>query len=38
MNGGRVVETASARSIFTAPQDAYTRKLLAASQLREEPA
>jgi ABC-type dipeptide/oligopeptide/nickel transport system ATPase component len=38
MSGGRVVETASAQAIFTNPQNAYTRKLLAASQLVEEPA
>jgi ABC-type dipeptide/oligopeptide/nickel transport system ATPase component len=38
MNGGRVVEAASARSIFLSPKDDYTRKLLAASQLRKEPA
>jgi len=33
MNSGRVLETASAEAIFTAPQNPYTRKLLAASQL-----
>jgi ABC-type dipeptide/oligopeptide/nickel transport system ATPase component len=33
MNAGRVVETGSAQAIFTQPQDPYTRRLLAASQL-----
>lgn len=35
MNAGRVVETGSAETIFTAAKDGYTRKLLAASQLGE---
>ena len=35
MNAGRVVETGSAQAIFTAPQEPYTRRLLAASQLVE---
>ena len=35
MNAGRVVETGSAEAIFTRPQDPYTRRLLAASQLVE---
>lgn len=38
MNAGRVVETGTAEAIFTAPQHEYTRKLLAASLLTEEPA
>lgn len=38
MNAGRVVETGTTRAIFTAPQHEYTRKLLAASLLSEEPA
>ncbi|WP_108258183.1 ABC transporter ATP-binding protein [Mangrovicoccus ximenensis] len=36
MNRGRVVETGSAERIFTAPQDPYTRRLLAASVLTED--
>jgi ABC-type glutathione transport system ATPase component len=35
MNAGRVVETGGSEAIFTRPQDDYTRKLLAASQLVE---
>ncbi|MGR3805674.1 ATP-binding cassette domain-containing protein [Marinibacterium profundimaris] len=35
MNKGCVVETGTTEQIFTAPQDAYTRKLLAASLLTE---
>lgn len=36
MNAGRVVETASTEHIFLQPKDAYTRKLLASSQLSKE--
>jgi ABC-type glutathione transport system ATPase component len=35
MNAGRVVETGSAEAIFTRPEDAYTQRLLSASQLVE---
>jgi ABC-type glutathione transport system ATPase component len=35
MNAGCVVEIGSAQSVFTAPQNAYTQRLLAASQLIE---
>ena len=35
MNAGRVVETGSTEKIFTAPAQAYTRRLMAASQLVE---
>ena len=38
MNAGRVVEMGSAEAILTAPQNAYTRRLLAASQLIEHAA
>jgi ABC-type dipeptide/oligopeptide/nickel transport system ATPase component len=35
MHAGRVVETASTETIFTAPAQPYTRQLLAASQMVE---
>ncbi|MES2713705.1 MAG: ABC transporter ATP-binding protein [Pseudomonadota bacterium] len=35
MNAGRVVETATTEAIFTSPREAYTQRLLAASQLVE---
>ncbi|WP_417278807.1 ABC transporter ATP-binding protein [Celeribacter sp.] len=35
MNRGHVVETGSTEQIFTAPQNDYTQRLLAASQLSE---
>jgi ABC-type dipeptide/oligopeptide/nickel transport system ATPase component len=38
MHAGRVVETASTRSIFLSPQNDYTQKLLSASQFSKEPA